>query len=973
MANQHHMISIHGPLSISFYGASKICNTKQSHLIAVALLDIILLTLPMATVDIRFWHVPKTSLYLWLSTGDADIHNVWNENCRQIRYMMTIARIEVTDKISNQKLAIEDRDYKVIVDNFRLFCMHTQDVSNIIGYEKNCVLVTAKLFGGSDQDFAILIVPCTQIIHYSGFGCASDVEDVYTDHKWKAPDNTDETLLCETFKMRSSHMCTDKTYLLSHYVCDGYVDCAHDGSDEENCTNVCVIHVRHKHWTQQDCFKYCHPTNCSCLPLYYQCSSGGCIAMSRICDDTMDCTDNSDEGQSICTSPKLSLKKSLKSFDPEIGFCSLPQARDIRPVTLSAFCNDQRDCLHGEDEWTYNCSLITITNALRCGRPNKLVPVCSNSFVKQLHNIDCSALDSIAFSNVTSDVQREEDMYCTVKGLSYLCINISFSLYITYPITSLEIHNTVMTESKIIRTHPEYLVVIIIKESVIVDSTYFDFSKYELLGTLIIIKSALSTIKQSSFYNLKHLGHLCLKVNPFHALKDGTFISQQKLLHLDLSFTNLEILETDLLNPLMSLEHFDLSHSRIADINLFYSENLPLLKYLYLSNTAMNSLYNSVPLASTLHLTTLHVINFEICCIQPLAACSSDKAVHDIFFSCSDIIENNYHYLLTYFFLLSNVLLNGISLHFNCHNMKQSIQSLLVISLNISDMIMTVYLLLILVLNYIWRGFVAYVALIWKKTEICRISGIFMIISIMLSNIIVCLISLDRFICFIWNPFVRRVLTMKQVCIRLILCFVIGIALPISSLYSTDIKNTMCISLGNSLSMAFSIAYAVITTVLFISTAVLCFAISINLVASKTDIQKTGDDHRKEVTLRVFLIVLTNFTPSITLTILSLASLVPNSIPTTLEANLAFFIFPMNAISNPIIYTLTSSAFTSRVKNGGVSQILKLHRAFVKSKFVNSITSACWFNTPSAAVSFCTNTLNYAQFLKIQTKTRKYQ
>ncbi len=96
----------------------------------------------------------------------------------------------------------------------------------------------------------------------------------------------------------STFQCDDGTCVLEHYYCDGIEDCL-DGSDEINCRHVCELHGDIQNISiTLDCFNRCHPSNCSCNHLYFQCSTGGCIPATRLCDGSSDC--QNDEDESLC-------------------------------------------------------------------------------------------------------------------------------------------------------------------------------------------------------------------------------------------------------------------------------------------------------------------------------------------------------------------------------------------------------------------------------------------------------------------------------------------------------------------------------------------------------------------------------------------------------------------------------------------------------------------------------------------------
>ncbi len=98
------------------------------------------------------------------------------------------------------------------------------------------------------------------------------------------------------FSCQLNHFqCMDGTCILSHYECDGSVDCP-DSTDELDCTNICSASLKlHNSSITLFCYESCFPEECICHDLYYQCGSGGCIPASRLCDGTADCRQGEDE------------------------------------------------------------------------------------------------------------------------------------------------------------------------------------------------------------------------------------------------------------------------------------------------------------------------------------------------------------------------------------------------------------------------------------------------------------------------------------------------------------------------------------------------------------------------------------------------------------------------------------------------------------------------------------------------------
>ena len=131
-------------------------------------------------------------------------------------------------------------------------------------------------------------------------------------------------------------------------VCDGKVDCG-NGKDEQNCTFLCdAVNA-----TPNYCQTKCQPGNCTCHELYFQCSSGGCIHSSKLCDGHANCINSEDE--SLCfnltSTPRTRdtrndfIPDEENSSDEEIYVDGLRSIREVGDHT----CGDvlQVPCLKG--------------------------------------------------------------------------------------------------------------------------------------------------------------------------------------------------------------------------------------------------------------------------------------------------------------------------------------------------------------------------------------------------------------------------------------------------------------------------------------------------------------------------------------------------------------------------------------------------------------------------------------------------
>ena len=165
------------------------------------------------------------------------------------------------------------------------------------------------------------------------------------------------------------------------FLCDGKVDCE-NGEDEQNCSHLCEMFD-----TSPDyCQTKCHPENCTCHELYFQCPSGGCIHSSKVCDGHSNCIGSEDE--SLC----FSLASTQRSRDRANDF--IPDEEDfsdeeiyvnlLRSVTeeVSDTCGAvlQIPCLKGHPT-CYSIDQMCLYDHTQDGR----LKYCGNG----LHLLEC--------------------------------------------------------------------------------------------------------------------------------------------------------------------------------------------------------------------------------------------------------------------------------------------------------------------------------------------------------------------------------------------------------------------------------------------------------------------------------------------------------------------------------------------------------------------------------------------------------
>lgn len=84
--------------------------------------------------------------------------------------------------------------------------------------------------------------------------------------------------------------CSNGECIADKFVCDTKPDCQR--GEEDRCEGICSTSFAAD---TKYCRHVCHPANCTCSHVLYQCHSGGCIHSSTVCDGQHDCADVTDE------------------------------------------------------------------------------------------------------------------------------------------------------------------------------------------------------------------------------------------------------------------------------------------------------------------------------------------------------------------------------------------------------------------------------------------------------------------------------------------------------------------------------------------------------------------------------------------------------------------------------------------------------------------------------------------------------
>ena len=186
----------------------------------------------------------------------------------------------------------------------------------------------------------------------------------------------------------TTQKCEDGSCRAQSIVCILDFDCA---------PNVCACMVNNQlSYDREYCRHHCPPGRCTCAPLMFQCSIGGCIPYLHICDNEYDCADSSDEFCVLHAFKNYHLRNtplnvrflSTKSFQLCFDFiCSNGQCIDIHLV------NDLiPDCFDASDEY-HSLTMKYGGSYFRCSNVQEIPCMPGHSKCFGIHNLCVYDLD----------------------------------------------------------------------------------------------------------------------------------------------------------------------------------------------------------------------------------------------------------------------------------------------------------------------------------------------------------------------------------------------------------------------------------------------------------------------------------------------------------------------------------------------------------------------------------------------------
>ncbi|XP_025101660.1 G-protein coupled receptor GRL101-like [Pomacea canaliculata] len=319
------------------------------------------------------------------------------------------------------------------------------------------------------------------------------------------------------------------------------------------------------------------------------------------------------------------------------------------------------------------------------------------------------------------------------------------------------------------------------------------------------------------------------------------------------------------------------------------------------------------------YLHTVYSENYKLCCQQNLPdhfEAGSCFAPVDEISSCDDLLRSDVYRVFLWLFCVLSITGNAGSFLFRQFLQKNSSAlgfSVFVTNLNVSDFVMGVYLAILGVADETYRSIYLWHDLQWRDSTTCKVAGFLSFMSSEVSTLIICLITIDRFIVLRF-PFSKFRFERWSASWACGLAWAVGFTLaavpllPSFSDWEFYGQNAICIPLpitrklfrGRSYSIDIMI---ILNMVLFfiIAFGQICIYWSIRVNSMKGNMARKSND--VIIARRLATVVVSDFLCWFPVGMASILADLGFPVPSEASVAIAIFVLPLNSALNPFLYT----------------------------------------------------------------------
>ncbi|XP_016084606.1 relaxin receptor 2-like [Sinocyclocheilus grahami] len=427
----------------------------------------------------------------------------------------------------------------------------------------------------------------------------------------------------------------------------------------------------------------------------------------------------------------------------------------------------------------------------------------------------------------------------------------------------------------------------------------------------------------SSFKNCSSLTVLALRRNRIGTIEEGTFADMQRLIDLDVSMNQIKDLPPSLFQNLQNLKQLNISNNPLTHIYDNQFDSLVNLQSLSMEEVEIPNI--SIRMFRPLtNLTHIYFKRFEFCGYSPnVRSCKPNTDGISSFENLlANIILRVFVWVVAFIICFGNIFVICLR---SCFASENQHHTMAIKSLCCADCLMGVYLLFIGAFDIKYCGEYNRHAQIWMESLSCQLIGSLAMLSTEVSVMMLTYMTLEKYLCIVF-PFQHYRAGRKQTLCSLTFIWLLGFIIAVIPFWDKQTfgnfygRNGVCFPLhSDQTEKPGARSYS---TAIFLGLNLLAFVVIVFSYSSMFySVQKTAKTARqtvfdREVTIakRFFFIVFTDAMCWIPIFLLKILSLLRVHIAGTLILWVVIFILPINSALNPILYTITTSAFQQRLK-----------------------------------------------------------
>ena len=615
------------------------------------------------------------------------------------------------------------------------------------------------------------------------------------------------------------------------------------------------------------------------------------------------CTFRKDEMNNLIPCPFGEHLQNCKDFECNMKF----KCRGYYCIPWSCVCDGKWDCPRGLDE--NDCSQSrNCTNMYKCRNSIKCIHL--GNICDQVK--DCPSGDD---EYVCSLHEKVCPIFCHCLGFAIYCKNLTSQ-------SSSKNTDQLLFHVIYIEFGDKIAVRHFLKSTQIITIIRITRNNFDMICKIFPFTN--NTLMYDASYNqVKKLQKYCF--NGLYHLKILILIHNKISLITFLSFLTL-----------MNLTLLDLSNNRISVVNTDCIIKGVKIHLLILQNTSEKVSF-SKPLISV-NIQFLKVNYYDICCVlNDESYCMAKRPWHT---SCSDLLSNMIIKLSFYSVSVVIIVCSGTSLviqilQLNKNKLTKAAFTLTVASVNVLDITYAMYIILLSVVDVLYKETIGLYQSWWQSSIMCYISSAIVQNYCMLSPCLICLIALERLMVVLYpidTSFKDTKYVAKCIFFLWINCLSFNILLTVrKQIISERLTNNICfpfVDPSSSIPITM-ISMCFIMTLQSTATLFIPFSyLTLILVLKRSEgnvLQNTYNKihSKKLLIMHLLLIVLCSVLCWTVSSIIYLAAMFLDRYPIDMIAWTAVAVIPVNSIVHSTVFLLTSreSDLSSGIKSKDKSRI----------------------------------------------------